>query len=179
MDCGVLQVTKLTNGFYPQKTSYFRVMVTEAPSACRGGVAIFYREVEHFAIKELRPNVPNVIVFQLVTGWRQRHVVGCYIAPIDASTTEDVAVAIKYQPYRDELLVARDLSTNMAEPGGTLQGEAIEDILTSVGLMDMVLHFLPRHKPWLQDKCTRRMQRDGQDIRSRTNSILEIDCRLF
>ena len=60
-------------------------MAKETPIAHRGGVAIFHREAENFAIKELRLHRPNVISFQLVTGRWQWHAVGCCIAPSDAS----------------------------------------------------------------------------------------------
>ena len=59
--------------------------VTAALSTHCGGVAIFYREAEHFAIKDLRLHGPNVISFQMVTGRRRWHVMGCYIVPIDSS----------------------------------------------------------------------------------------------
>ena len=51
-------------------------MATEAPSAHRGGVAIFYREVEHFSVEEIYLHGLNVIRFKLVTGRRRWHVVG-------------------------------------------------------------------------------------------------------
>ena len=50
------------------EASGFWVMATEVPSAHCGGVAIFYREAEHFAIEELRLHGPNVIIFQMVMG---------------------------------------------------------------------------------------------------------------
>ena len=67
----------------------FWVMATEAPSVRFGGVAIFYREAEHFSVEELRLHGPNVIGFRLVMGRRRWRVVGLYIAPINASTIED------------------------------------------------------------------------------------------
>ena len=95
VDCGVFQVMKLTKGVYTQKSSGFWVMATEAPSAHRGGVAIFYREAERFAIEDICLHEPNVIRFQLVTGRRRWDVVGCYIAPINDSTIEDVSETIR------------------------------------------------------------------------------------
>ena len=52
---------------------------------------------------------------------------GCYISPSDASTIEDVAVTIRYQPYGAKLLVAGDLNANLLELEGTPQAEAIAD----------------------------------------------------
>ena len=47
------------------------------------------------------------------------HVVGCYIAPSNALTVEDVAAAIRGQPYGEDLRVDRDLNYNLADPEGT------------------------------------------------------------
>ena len=69
-----------------REASGFQVMSTEAPSVHHGGVAILYREAEHFAIKELCIHGPNVISFKMVTGRRRWHVAGCYITPSNAST---------------------------------------------------------------------------------------------
>ena len=154
-------------------------MATEALSDPCGGVVIFYREVEHFAIKEIRLHGVNVISFQLVKGRKGWHAVGCYIVPIGASAIEDVTAAIRDQPLGAELLVSGDLNANLAEPEGTPQGETIVDDLVVVGLMDMGIHFLPWRKPWLQDGCKYSMQRDGREVRSRTDYILGTDHRLF
>ena len=76
-------------------------MAMAAPSAHRGGVAIFYRKAEHFATKELHLHGPNVISFQMVTGRRR------------CRKIEEVATAIRGRPYGSELLVARNLNANL------------------------------------------------------------------
>ena len=136
-------------------------MVTEAPSAHRGGVAIFYLEAEHFVIKDLCLHGPNVISFQLVTGRRRWHVGGFYINPSDALTIEYITVAIGNRTYGDGLLVDVDLNANLAGLEGTPRDEVIADKLAAADIVDMGLHFLPRRKPWLQDRCTWIMRRDG------------------
>ena len=78
-----------------QEASGFQVMTIEAPSAQRSRVAIFYRNAEHFAIEDFHFHRPNIISFQLVTGRRRWHVLGCYIAPSNASTTESVTAIIR------------------------------------------------------------------------------------
>ena len=162
-----------------REASNFRVMPTEARSARRGGVTIFNRKAEHFAVEELCLHGPNVVSFQLVMGRRQWHVVGCYIYPSDASIIEDVAAAIRSQPYGDELLVAGDINANLEYPEGTLWLEALVDKLTASCLIDMCLHFLPQCNPWLKYRCTWRIQRYGQEVRSWTEYIIGTDCRLF
>ena len=179
VDCGFLQEKNLTKVVYTQEFSGFGVMLTEATSNHRGGVAILYRKVDHFAIKELRLHFPNIISFQMVTGRRRWHVLGCYIAPSNAFTIEEVSAAIRDQHYGSELLVAGKFNANLAEPEGTPRGEAIVGELAAVGLLDMCLLFLPRCNPWLYDRCRWSMQRDGQEVRSRTYYILRKYCRMF
>ena len=72
------------------------MMVMEALSTHRGGVAIFCCKVEHSAIKKLRLHGPNIISFQLVMGGRRWYVVGCHIYPSNSLTIEDFAEAIRY-----------------------------------------------------------------------------------
>ena len=112
-------------------------MAMESLSAHCGGIVIFYREAYHFSIKVLRLHGLNVVSFQMVTGRQCWHVVGCYISPIDASTIEVVAAAIRDKPYGAELLMSGDLNANLAEPEGTPQGDSITDELMVVGLMYM------------------------------------------
>ena len=63
-------------------------------SARCGGFAIFYREAEHFDIKEIRLHGPNFISFHMVKGRQRWDVVGCYIVPRNALTIEGVTAAI-------------------------------------------------------------------------------------
>ena len=76
VDCGAMQETNLTNIVYTWESSGFCLTAMVVPSTHCGGVAIFYREAEHFSIKELHLHGPNTISFQLVTGRRRWHFVG-------------------------------------------------------------------------------------------------------
>ena len=71
------------------------------------------------------------------------------------------------------------LNAKLEDPEGTPQREAIADDLEAVGLMNIGVHFLPCCNPWLQDRCKWSMQRDGQEVWSRKDYILGIDCRVF
>ena len=102
---------------------------------------------------------------------------GCYIYPRNTSTIEDVAAAIMDWNYRSELLVAGDINADLKYTGGKLWLEDILDKLAAAGLLDT--HFLPRHKPWLTDRCTWRMQQDRKDVHARTEYILGTYHRLF
>ena len=97
----------------------------EAPRAHCSCVAIFYCEVEHFSVKELRLHGPNFISFQLVTGRRRWYIVRYYITPSDASAIEDVTATVRSQLYGYDLLMAGKLNANLAELEGTPRVEAI------------------------------------------------------
>ena len=135
-------------------------MVTAVLSAHRGSVEIFYRKAEYFAIEELCLHGPNVISFQLVTGKWRCHVVESYIDPSNALTIDEVDAAIRDQTYGAEILVAGNINANQTDPEGTPRAEAIADNLAAARLMDMGLHFTPRRKLWLKDRCTWCMQQD-------------------
>ena len=68
MNLGILQETKLTDSIYTRGSAGYSVVVTDAPSRHRGGVAIFYRPAPHFAVEAVRKYGPTVIGFQLATG---------------------------------------------------------------------------------------------------------------
>ena len=154
-------------------------MAIEALIAHHGGVAIFYRKAEHFAIKELRLHGPNIFSFQLLKGRWRWYFGGCYITPSDTLTIDDVTAAIRDQTYVAKLLVAGNLNADLVEPEVTPQCEAILYELAAAGLMYMGLHFLPRRNPLLQDRCMWSMWRDGQEVRSRMDNILGKYCRLL
>ena len=79
---------------------------------------------------------------------------GCYLAPNDTSTIERSVEALKERPKGDELLVARDFNANLVDPEGDRRGENIAAALETEGLEDMLVHFLPRWRPWCRDGRT-------------------------
>ena len=73
-------------------------MELEVPSTHSGGVAVFYRAVKHFSVKALWMYGANVVSFQLVSSGLWWFIMGCYLTPDNASTIEDVVVAIRQHP---------------------------------------------------------------------------------
>ena len=160
----MLQETKLIDIFHTRESISFWMTEMATSSAHYGSVAVFYRKGEHFATEELILHGPNVIRFQLVTGRKRWHVVGCYIPPSNDSTIEDVVADIRDRFYGAKLLVAGDINVNLEDLEGTPQAEAIKKKLTSTGLMDIGLHLPPQRNPWLKDRCTWRMQFDIREV---------------
>ena len=87
------------------------------------------------------------------------HVVGCYLAPDDASTIYHVVVSISRQTHGAKLLVVGDFNAELDKPEGTTCMEEIAAVIATAGLKDMITHFLPRGKTWSRDWCTWSMRR--------------------
>ena len=50
INLGVLQETKITRGSYAQESGGYSVVMSDAPSQHRGGMAISYRELPHSVV---------------------------------------------------------------------------------------------------------------------------------
>ena len=87
---------------------------------------------------------------------------GCYIAPDDASTIEDVAAAIIRDPRGDGIWVSRDFNAKLEDLEGTTHTEEISAALSVSGLQDMNAHFLTRRNPFPRGGRTWSMLLGGQ-----------------
>ena len=67
----------------------------------------------------------------------------------------------------------------LSEPEGDRRGEDIVAALSTEGLEDMLVHFLPLRRSWCRDRRTWIVIRMGREVRSRTDYILGTYCRLF
>ena len=131
---GVLQETKATKGIYTKDSSGYRVVASKAPSAHSGGFAIFFRAADHFYVEALRLHVTNVVRFQLALVGQRWYIVGCYLVPDDASTTEDVVVAISQRPHGAVLSVAIYFNAKLAASEVQARDENIATDLFTAGL---------------------------------------------
>ena len=131
MDLGILQETKLTDGIYTRRLAGNCVFVTDAPSRHRDSVTIFHWPEPHFLVEAVQKYRPNVIGFQLATGTRRWYIVGCYLAPNYTLTIERFVKALRDRPKGTELLVARDLNTNLVAPEGDRREEDIATTITT------------------------------------------------
>ena len=74
---GRIPGNKITKCIYTHKSSGYKFLATEAPSAHSGGIAIFYRTADHFSVEAFQVHGANVVSFQLESGDRQWYIVGC------------------------------------------------------------------------------------------------------
>ena len=76
---------------------------------------------------------------------------GCYLAPTNATTIKSVVAVITHYPSGAKLLVASDLNVYLDFPEGNWRNEAITAELAVEDLKDMSAHFLTRQtKHWAQ-----------------------------
>ena len=106
----------MTKGIYTLESSGYQAVVSETPIAYSGGVSVFSCEGENLSVEALRLHGENVASFQLALDGQPWYIVGCCLAPDDASTIENIIAAIIQQLRGFVLLVTRDLNTNLAPP---------------------------------------------------------------
>ena len=83
-----------------------------------GSIAVLYMAVDHFYVESLQTYWANVISFQLALGDMRWYILGCYLAPDNASTIEDVVAAIGKRPQGAALVVVGNFNTYLATPEG-------------------------------------------------------------
>ena len=154
MDLRVLQETKCTDGVDTRASAGYRVVATDAPIRHRGGITLFYREGAGFAVEEVRTYGPTVLSFEVGTGRRRWYIIGCYLAPDDARTIEQVVTAIGDQPRGTALVVVGYLNTDLGDMECDGRGTEISAAITEAGLEDMAAHFLPKKRGWGRERRT-------------------------
>ena len=130
-------------------------------------------------MKALQIHVVNVASFQLVSGGQRWYIVGCYLAPDNSLTTEDVVAFIIQRPQGATLLVDGDFNNDLAAPEGWAQEKEIVAALAVTEMEDMSAYFLPHNKSWLKDIKTWFMRRGVWEVRSQTYYILGTYRRLI
>ena len=100
------------------------------PETHRGG-EIFYWDVPQFQVKAFHLQMPDVMSFRLVSGGRWWFIVSCYLDPDDASTIENIVVAISQLPRGDVLLVAVYFNAELAASEGNCRREDIAALIAT------------------------------------------------
>ena len=118
------------------------------------GVSVFYCAEEHFSVEALQLYGAKDVIFQLASVVQCLHIVGCYFAPDDASTIDDVVAAIRQWPQGPALLVVGNFHTDMVIPEGWERDGGIAAAMVEEVLEGMSGRFLPHHNLWLKDGRT-------------------------
>ena len=154
LDLYLLQETNIMGEFYTCGSNGYIVIVIDALSRHRGGVAEFYREYPQFMIKDIQKFRKKVVSFQLAIGERRGHIIGCKLASDNALMIESSVTAFRDHPQGDELLVTEDFNADLKNMKGAEWDEDIAVDLVEVSLEHMLSHFLLKRRPWCQDRRT-------------------------
>ena len=92
---GFFQEDKVTKGICMRESIGYRVVATDALRAHSSSIAVLYRSVKHFSVEALQTYRANIVIFQLASGDRRWFIMGCYLAPDNASTIEDIVATIR------------------------------------------------------------------------------------
>ena len=79
----VLTEMKIMDDRYPKFSSGYKIIASKATSHSQGGVALVWKEGhDSFEVEAATVATPNLLTFQLVTGYERFYVMGIYIPPM-------------------------------------------------------------------------------------------------
>jgi len=82
----ILTEMKITDNRYPKFSSGYKIIASNATSHSQGGVALVWKEGhDSFEVEAATVATPNLLTFQLVTGYERFYVMGIYIPPNDTT----------------------------------------------------------------------------------------------
>jgi hypothetical protein len=136
VNCAVLTKVEITNNKYPRCVSGFKVISSKATSHSQGGIALLWNE-GHASFKvEAEKNVtPNLLIFQLVTGYKQFYVMGAYIPSNDTTGVDVLRMAWASCLTNCIPLVLGDLNINFEHSQDARQ-EQITNLLDKTNLVN-------------------------------------------
>ena len=179
VDLGLLQGTKSFGGLYAQESAGFCIVVYGGLSRHRRGMTPFYKYLLFFVVEYQQQHGPNIIRFQILPDKIRCHVVGCYLAPHNASTLEVVTAAIGHRPRDAEILVIRKFNIDLELPDGNEHKKEITAAMETEGIEYMMQNFLPRKIAQMLYGRTWSMICRGQEVRYHMDYILGTDRFLF
>ena len=84
--CALLTEVKITDDRYTKFASGYKIISSKATSHSQGGIALLWKENHpFFEVEAATVATPNLMTFQLVTGYEQFYVKGIYIPPNDTT----------------------------------------------------------------------------------------------
>jgi hypothetical protein len=83
VNCAVLTKVKITNDKYPRCVSGFKVILLNVTGHSQGGIALLWNKGHaSFEVEAAKIVTPNLLTFQLVTGYERFYMMGTYIPPM-------------------------------------------------------------------------------------------------
>jgi hypothetical protein len=136
VNCAVLTKVKITNNKYPRCMSGFKVISLKATSHSQGRIALLWNK-GHASFEVEAGNIltPNLLTFQLITGYEQFYVMGIYISPNDTTGVDVLCAAWASCLANCVPLVLGNLNIIFEDPRGTRE-EQITNLLDKINLVN-------------------------------------------
>jgi hypothetical protein len=170
----ILMGMKIRNDWYPKLTLGYKVILSKATTNKQGWIALVWKEGHSsFEVEAACVVTPNLLTFQLVTGYERFYVMGIYIPPNNTTGVDAFRAAWNACPDGCAPIVMRDLNTSFEHPPNE-QEEAIANLLDEINLVDLSCKFCLR-KCWLQSarrRWTWQQKRTGRRHYSQPNYIM-------
>ncbi len=94
VNCAILTKVKIINDKYPRCASGFKVFLLKATNHSQGGIALLWNKGHaSFEVKAVDIITPNLLIFQLVTGYKRFYVMGIHIPPNDTTGLDALCAA--------------------------------------------------------------------------------------
>jgi hypothetical protein len=176
IDVAIFTEAKLTNDIYSCWSDGYRIMAIRATSPNQGGLALVWKESNHYCLESINLHGPNTLSFQLVAGGRRWLIVGVYMSPNEPATSicQHIIHLCNQHPNLP-LIVTGDFIICFNDNNYSIRDLEIINTLKFVGISNMLPHFKQR-KPY-RDHCTWRQFRDGQLIQSQCDYVLSDESR--
>jgi hypothetical protein len=174
VNCVVLTKVKITNGKYPRCASGFKIILSTATSHSQGGIALLWNKGHaSFKVKVVKIVTPNLLTFQLVTGYKRFYMMGTYIPPNDTTGADALHEAWALCPANCIPLVLGDLNVNFKHPRDARE-EQIINLLDKINLVDTSQKFALRRcrMPAAKKRWTWQQKRIGRRHHSQPDYIL-------
>jgi hypothetical protein len=132
---------KIMDDWYPKFVLGYKVIASKATSHKQGGIALVWKEGHcSFNVEAACVATPNLLTFQLITGYKWFYVMGIYI-PLNDTTGVDARWAAWHACPNDCIpIVMGDLNINFEHPCDERE-EAISNLLDMINLIDSTHKF--------------------------------------
>jgi hypothetical protein len=144
VNCAVLTEVKITNDKHLRCAFGFKIISSKATSHSQGGIALLWNKGHaSFEVEAAKIVTPNLLTFQLVTGYKQFYAMGIYIPPNDTTGVDALCKAWASCPANCIPLVLGNLNVNFEHPRD-MREEQIIDLLDEINLVDTSQKFALR-----------------------------------
>jgi hypothetical protein len=145
----ILTEMKIMDNRYPKLTSGYKVISLKAKTNKQGGIALVWKEGHSsFKVEAARVVTPNLLIFQLVTGYKQFYVMGIYIPPNNTTGVDVLWAAWNACPDGCAPIVMGDLNICFKHPCNKWK-EAIANLLNKINLVNLSRKYCLR-QCWMQ-----------------------------